>query len=324
MNRKLKILSFGEIMLRLSPAGGGAIADSTAFDACYGGTEANVLACMVNFGCSAEYLTALPDNQIGGAVLRHLKSFGVNTGYVKTGGEVLGSYFVESGNGSRGACVIYNRSNSEITHITPDDFNYDEVFDGVDLFHISGISFALSPSCTQTAFRLLEEARRHGVKISFDFNYRSKLWTTAKAGEVFKRVLPYADIVLASTLDLSVFLGKDENTYFDEYDSKILVLRDRKPVPNTSMHEVKLTVYDNRGSSVKKFTIAETQFNVLEKIGGGDAFDGAMLYKLLTGAGIEEAATFAVKAFILKHQIKGDTFTLSERDVEEAKIDLNI
>ena len=319
--KKPKIVAFGEIMLRLSPAGG-AIADCNSFDACYGGTEANVLACMVNFGCSAEYLTALPDNQLGEAVLRHLKSFGVGTRHVKTGGEVLGSYFVESGNGSRGVGVIYNRGNSEITRISPEDFNYDKIFEGVDLFHISGISFALSEACTQTAFRLLEEAKRRGVKISFDFNYRAKLWTTEKAGEVFRKVLPYVDIVLASSLDLSVFLGADENTYFEKYDSEILVLRDRTPIPNTLKHKVKVTVCDNRGKSVKKFSVPETEFGVVEKVGGGDAFDGAMLYKLLTGADTREATVFAVKAFICKHQVKGDTFTLTEEEVEKAKIEL--
>lgn len=325
MTIKPKIVAFGEIMLRLSPPNNGAIADSTAFDACYGGTEANVLACMTNFGCSTEYLTALPNNQLGNAVLKHLHSFGVNTHYVKLSGEVLGTYFVESGNGSRGASVIYNRSNSEITRISVDDFDYDKIFDGVDLFHISGISFALSPACTQTAFRLLEEAKRRNVTISFDFNYRAKLWSTESAGQMFKKVIPYVDIVLASTLDLTTFLNVDENAYFDKYSNKLVILRDRSPIPNTSRHKVTIRVYDNRDTSARTcFTIAETEFDVKEKIGGGDAFDGAMLYKIITNTDIREATTFAAKAFICKHQVKGDTMTLTEAEVNNAKIKLNI
>lgn len=320
MTSKPKIVAFGEIMLRLSPPNNGAIAQCDAFDVCYGGTEANVLACMTNFGCSTQYLTALPDNQLGEAVLKHLHSFGVKTDFVKIGGEVLGTYFVESGNGSRGASVIYNRSNSEITRLAHDDLDYDKIFDGVQLLHVSGISFALSPTCTQTAFRLLDEAKRRNVKISFDFNYRAKLWSTETAGQMFRRIMPYVDIVLASTLDLNTFLKVDEKTYFNKYDSKTLIVRDRSPIPNTSRHKVKITVYDNRDKArLNKCAIAETEFDVAEKIGGGDAFDGAMLYKLITNADIKEAAVFATKAFICKHQVKGDTFTLTETEVNNSR-----
>lgn len=323
MNKKPKITAFGEIMLRLSPQNDGAIAESKVFDACYGGTEANVLVCMANFGCSTQYLTALPNNQLGNAVLRHLKRFNVGTEYIKLGGEVLGTYFTESGNGSRGASVIYNRSNSEITRITPADFDYDKIFDGADLFHISGISFALSQSCTQTAFALLKEAKKRGVKVSFDFNYRAKLWTTEQAGETFRKVLPYADVVLASPLDLTTFLNVTEQTFFDKYDCELLVLRNRMPI-DKNRHKVQVTVYDNRDkTNRRKYAVNETEFDVKEKIGGGDAFDGAMLYKLLTSSDVQSAVEFATKAFICKHKIAGDTFTMSEEEVNAADIKLN-
>lgn len=278
---------------------------------------------MANFGCSTQYLTALPNNQLGKAVLQHLRRFNVGTDCVKLGGEVLGTYFAESGNGSRGASVIYNRSNSEITRITPEAFDFDKVFNGMDLFHISGISFALSQKCTETAFALLKEAKKRGVKISFDFNYRAKLWTTEQAGEAFRKVLPYADIVLASPLDLSTFLGVNENTFFDRYDCKYLVLRNRSVI-DSARHKVQVTVYDNRDkTNRRKYAVNETEFDVKEKIGGGDAFDGAMLYKLLTTENLQSAAEFATKAFICKHRISGDTFTMSEEEVNNADIKLN-
>lgn len=323
MKTKPKIVAFGEIMLRLSPPNNGAITESNSFDACYGGTEANVLACMTNFGCATQYLTALPNNQLGEAVLSHLKNFHIGVEHVKLGGEVLGTYFVESGNGSRGASVIYNRSNAEITRITPDAFDFDKIFYGADLFHVSGISFALSQACTETAFKLLEEAKKRNIPVSFDFNYRAKLWNTETAGKMFRRVLPYVDIALASPLDLTTFLNVDEQTFFAKYNCKYLVLRNRSTI-SANKHKVQITVYDNRDSAKRrKYEVRETEFDVAEKIGGGDAFDGAILYKLLTTDNVQSAVEFAAKAFICKHQIAGDTFTLSENDVIKANIKLN-
>lgn len=315
MKNRKKTVAFGEIMLRLSPRDGAA-ESSNAFDACYGGTEANVLACMSCFGHKTDYLTALPDNGLGRAALAHLHAFGIGTDNIAVGGDTLGVYFAESGNGSRGANVIYYRNNSEFTRLDENSFDLDRVFDGAELFHISGISFALSASSRRLAFALLERAKARGVKISFDFNYRAKLWGVAAAREQFVKAVRYADIVLASDLDLSVFLGTDADGFFARYPAEYLTVRNRKPVDGGT-HTVNVALYKKDGGTVKKFVTPEIKFGVTERVGGGDAFDGAVLHKLLCGADVKSAVEFATAAFVLKHSVKGDTFTLGADEVEK-------
>lgn len=310
-----KTVAFGEIMLRLSSPSG-AIAGSSTFDACYGGTEANVLACMSGFGHKTDYLTALPDNGLGRAALDHLRSFGIGTDNAVINGDKLGVYFTESGSGSRGASVIYYRRDSEFARLDERAFDLDKVFDGAELFHISGISFALSESSRRLAFALLDGAKARGVKVSFDFNYRAKLWSTDRAREQFVKAVRYADVVLASDLDLSVFLDTDATGFFAEYPARYLAVRNRKPVDGGA-HSVNVTLYENDGGAVKKYTSPEIKFAVTERVGGGDAFDGALLHMLLCGADIENAVDFALAAFVLKHSVKGDTFTLGADEVRK-------
>lgn len=311
---KGKILAFGEIMLRLSAIGNAAIEDSTSFNACYGGTEANVLACLSNFGHEVKYLTALPDNGLGDAAEKHLHSFGIDTSDVKKGGDTLGMYFVQSGDGSRGSKVLYNRRHAEITRLDESSFDYDKVFDGVGFFHISGISFALSKSCSALAFRLIKEAKQRGITVSFDFNYRPALWSVETAGECFRKIVNDVDIVLASSRDLSAFLGVDEKSYFEKFGNRYLVLRNRTVLSKTR-HSVNITLYKNDGG-IERFATPEIEFDVQEKIGGGDAFDGGMIHALTMTDDMHEALRFALSAFILKHSVAGDTFTLGVDDVK--------
>lgn len=274
-----------------------------------------MLACLSALGHETKYLSKLPDNSLGQAVLNYLKGFGIDTSGVLLGGEVLGTYFVESGRGSRGSNVIYNRKNSEVAKLDENAFDYDEIFKDVSLFHISGISFALSESSERLAFRLVDEAKKRGVKISFDFNYRAKLWDTSTAKERFLKIIPQADIVLASPLDLSVFLRISERDYFHKYNSEYLVLRNRTVI-SPEQHSVAVTAYHNENGAVSSYSTENITFDVSERIGGGDAFDGGMLHALLTNAdNLEKAVHFAISAFILKHSVKGDIFTLTEEDV---------
>lgn len=317
-----KILAFGEIMLRLSANGDG-IASAKSFDACYGGTECNVLACMTRLGHSAKYITALPDTELGAATINHIQSFGIDTSDIIRRGDVMGLYFVENGNGSRGSNVIYMRRFSEFTRLSENDLDYDKIFDGVTLFHISGISFALSESSRSLAFRLLTEARSRGIPISFDFNYRAKLWDTATAAVYFTQIVNKVDIVLCSTLDLTVFLNTTASDYFTKHSNKYLIVRDRKII-SANRHCVTVTAYRNDGNSTEKYTSPTVEFDVTEKIGGGDAFDGAMLHCLISGRDLKSAVDFAVAAFALKHKLVGDTFTVTESDVNKYKTELGI
>ena len=312
---KKKILAYGEIMLRLK-ATSGAIADSKSFDACYGGTEANVLACMSGLGHPTSYLTGLPATELGQAVINHLRGYGVGVEDVVVRGDTLGMYFVEDGTASRGSNVLYLRKHSEFTHLTVDDVDYDKVFEGVELFHVSGISFALSESSRQLGYRLLDEAKNRGITISFDFNYRAKLWSVDEARVQFVKVAHYADVLLASTLDLTTFLQVNEEEFANKYSCKYLIVRDRK-VLSANEHSVKVAVYHNSGAGCEKYVFPETKFVVTEKIGGGDAFDGCILHALLNGADVKDATLFGVAGFMLKHQQAGDTFSASEDEVAD-------
>ena len=308
-----RVVSFGEIMLRLSAKT--EIARCRSFDVCYGGTEANVLACLSGLGHETCYLTALPDNELGDAVKAHLCSFGIDCSQIVTGGSILGTYFVSDGGGSRGANVIYNRAHSEFTKLDEDAFDYDAVFAGAELFHISGISFALSESSRSLAFRLVREARARGVAVSFDFNYRAKLWSIEEAGRVFREVVPLVDIVLASPLDLSAFLQTDEEAFLKNYPCALLVLRSRI-VESTARHSVGVRAFERISGKTNAAVCDRIFFPVREKIGGGDAFDGAFLHRCLQNpSDLKGAVNYAVAAFALKHTIAGDTFTGTEEDI---------
>ncbi|MCH5159908.1 MAG: sugar kinase [Clostridiales bacterium] len=311
---KNKILAYGEIMLRLK-ATSGSIADSKSFEACYGGTEANVLACMSGLGHETSYLTALPATELGQAVLNHLHSFNVDTGNVVVRGDTLGMYFVEDGTASRGSNVLYLRKHSEFTRLSENDVDFDKLFANVALFHVSGISFALSDSSRRLAYRLLEEARRRKVKISFDFNYRAKLWSVDVAREQFVKAASYADILLASTLDLTTFLRVSEEEFFERYCCDYLIIRDRKVLSATE-HSVKVKVLHRTARGVDSYIFPETVYPVTEKIGGGDAFDGCILHALMAEpCSLKDTTVFGVAGFMMKHQQKGDTFSATEREV---------
>lgn len=304
------VLAYGEIMLRLA-AVDGTVEDGSRLVACYGGTESNVLACLHQLGHDTQYLTALPDTVLGHAVIDHLHHYGVGTSHVKLGGDALGIYFVQPRNASRGSSVIYQRKYSEFTRICEADFDFDKIFDGVELFHVSGISYALSDSSRKLGFRLLEEANNRGVPVSFDFNYRAKLWTTDEARPILVEAAKHADILLASTLDLQTFLQTDENSALKLFPRcKLLSLRDRGAI-SEGEHQVSIRLVTRDGDTC----IPTTRFDVKETIGGGDAYDGCLLHALLSGADTAYAAKFATAGFILKHQQEGDTFSADANEI---------
>lgn len=309
-----KIVSFGEIMLRLTPPSNTLISESSSFGACYGGTESNVLVALAAFGEKTEYLTALPQNDLGDAVCNHLKKYGVGTDFIKRSGDVLGMYFLEEGFGSRPNKVIYNRKGSEVTKLDEDSFDYDAVFDECSIFHISGISFALSDSAKSLSHRLIAEAKKRGIPVSFDFNYRAKLWTTDQAKETFKKIIPQADIVFCSQKDLEVFLDTTVDNFSSEYKCKYLIVREREILSNGN-HRATVFALENDGRTVKKTENNYAEFSVLERIGSGDAFDAGVLYILNNGGELDEAIRFGMGCFVLKHTVRGDVFSLSKDEV---------
>lgn len=306
-----KVLAFGEIMLRLTPTNNNLINDCKNFDVYYGGTEANVLAGLSVFGEKTEYLTALPENELGDAVLKHLKSYGVGTEYIKRYGSVLGMYFLEEGFGDRQNNVIYNRSNSEITRLDEDSFDCNCIFQDCSIFHISGISFALSESVKKLCFKLLEEAKKRNILISFDFNYRSKLWSIEAAGDVYRKIIPYADIVFCSEKDLNVFLYTTASDFYDKYECKYLIVREREILPD-GKHRAYVQGCVRQGDIVLRHQTEPYEFSVCERIGAGDAFDAGVLHIINNNGNLEDAIKFGMSSFVLKHTIRGDVFTLNK------------
>lgn len=296
-------------MLRL--ATDGAISDGAHLTACYGGTESNVLACLSKLGHDTEYLTALPDSELGRETVEHLHRYGVGTSHVKMAGDMLGIYFAQPRNASRGSSVVYQRKHSEFTRLSENDVDFDKVFEGVELFHVSGISYALSDSSRRLGFRLLEEANARGIPVSFDFNYRSRLWTIEEARPILLEAARHADILLASTLDLKTFICAEEREVFDHFPHcQYLSLRDRRAVSETE-HVVSVRLLSRCGEA----SVEDTLFDVKESIGGGDAYDGCLIDALMSGATLDDAVRFATAGFILKHQQKGDTFLADEAEI---------
>ena len=203
---KKNIVAFGEIMLRLTPPDYTTISQAKNFIANYGGGEANVLVSLSHLGHKTEFLTKLPQNQLGDSAINHLKEHGVKTDNVVRGSTNLGMYFVETGFGGRPSKVLYNRKHSAITRIECDEVDFDEIFKNAYWFHLSGITLALGEKVRKVAFKCLEYCKKYNVMVSFDFNYRSKLWTIEDARPHYKKVMPYVDVLFANHFDLNTIL----------------------------------------------------------------------------------------------------------------------
>jgi 2-dehydro-3-deoxygluconokinase len=304
------IVAFGEIMLRLTPPD--SILNSTQFSACYGGSESNVLVALSCLGNSTRYLTKLPANDLGRSAVMHLQKYGVDCSRIIMDGSNMGMYFLETGFATRQTKVIYARKQAEVTTLKAGDMDYDRVFADCALFHISGISFALSASVQELCFRLLEEAKKRNIPVSFDFNYRGKLWTTQQAAPVYRKIISYVDTVFCSRLDLTAFLGLEEADFFAAYPNvKQLVVRERD-ILSVDTHAIRAAVYTSDGC------VAETQreLKVLERIGGGDAFAAGYLHGQLHFDGdLRRTLNFAAESFALKHTIRGDVLAATAEEI---------
>jgi len=317
-----RIVAFGEIMLRLTPENKKLISGAESFGAFYGGSESNVLVALAGFGDETEYVTMLPDNELGTAAIRHLKGYGVGCNHIVKNGNTLGMYFYEEGFGGRNANVIYNRSNSEVTKMTEKDCDFDEIFRDCSIFHISGISFAISKCAKDLSFRLMEEAKKRDVLISFDFNYRGKLWSVEEAGEVYREIMKYVDILFCSEKDLNAFLNTTEEEFLKENSLKYYIRRERDTLENGDrIAWAKLCKCNGIPYEVAKRR--DVVFPVQEKIGGGDAFAAGVLHGIhCEEMNLQEILDFGLGCFALKHTIGGDVFSADEESVKKFAEDL--
>ena len=328
-----KIVTFGEIMLRLSTSDYYTINQAHSFVVNYGGCEANVAVALSHMGHNTYFLSKLPPNQLGDGAITHLKSHGVNTDYVVRGSSTIGIYFLETGFGGRPSKVIYNRKHSAITRIMEDEFNWQEIFEGATWFHLSGITLALGEKVRKVALRACQEAVKYHVPISFDFNYRSKLWTIDEAKPVYKKFIPYFDVVFASFFDANTILDipldeglenatlseKRRNVFpkmIKKYKLSYIFGTDRVVYSAT---ENSLAGYYFRlnGNELSWELTEPIRFNIYDRIGGGDAFASGVIHGLLkefNNPGY--AVRYGLNTSVLKHTVYGDASVLNCEDIE--------
>jgi 2-dehydro-3-deoxygluconokinase len=328
-NKKEKIVAFGEIMLRLTPPDYTTISQARNFIANYGGGEANVLVSLSHFGHNTEFLTKVPDNQLGDSAIQHLQSHNVCTDHIVRGSSNLGMYFVETGFGGRPSKVLYNRKHSSITRIGIKEIKFDKIFKDATWFHLSGISLALGPKVREVALKCLQACKKYGVKVSFDFNYRSKLWTIEEARPFFKEVIPYVDVLFANYFDIHTMLELELDRQIDDPTERKIEIS-KKLISQTKIsyifgtERIVHTATDNSMSSYcitkdgEYKTVGPMRFNIYDRIGAGDAFASGVIHGLITNyENPQYALSFGLATSILKHTLYGDVSTLSVHEVEE-------
>lgn len=314
-----KIVTMGEIMLRLSTPNYQRFIQSDSFDISYGGGEANVAISLSNYGLNSYFVSKLPKNPIGENAINHLRRFNVNTDYIARGGDRTGIYFIETGASMRPSRVVYDRTNSALAEADLSDFDFDNIFNNAEWFHFSGITPALSEKAAKLAEEALKTAKKYNVPISVDLNYRKKLWTPEKANEVMTTLMQYADVVLGFRPGNKYI--KTENLKLEEYkdifkqmhekfELKYLVTTLRESY-SASDNRLSALIYDgNELYHSKKYDI-----RIVDRVGGGDSFAGGLIYSLVTGKSFKEALDFAVAASALKHTIFGDYNLVSDAEV---------
>ena len=326
-----KVITLGEIMLRLSPPGYQRFAQAVDFEINYGGAEANVAASLAQFGHDAAFVSKIPANAIGDAAVGTLKKLGVDCSYIVRGGERLGVYFLENGASVRPSSVVYDRAGSAITKAEPQEFDFDRIFEGVDLFHISGITPVLSKQAAVLTLTALKKAKEHGVTVSFDLNYRAKLWTSDVEGKqsVLHDMMQYVDICFGNARDAAKCLGyAEEGVDFINGDYPLCV--DETHMRNVLNHyhfsylittlRNSISASDNGWSGAVctadgYFKGKEYMLHIVDRVGGGDAFASGVLHGIFSGMEPERALNFGLAAAAIKHTIPGDLNYIGEAEV---------
>lgn len=325
-----KVVTMGEIMLRLSPAGNMRFVQADSFDVIYGGGEANVAVSCANYGHDAYFVTKLPEHEIGQSAVNALRRYGVNTKFIARGGDRVGIYYAETGASMRPSKVIYDRANSAIAEAKPEDFDFDAIMEGADWFHWSGITPAISNKAAELTRLACEAAKRHGVTVSVDLNFRKKLWASKKAISVMKPLMEYVDVCIGNEEDAELCLGfkPDANVeagetgaegyhkIFEqmakEFKFKYVISTLRESFSATH-NGWKALIYNGKEFyESKRYDINP----IIDRIGGGDSFSGGVIHGLLTKETQGEALEFAVAASALKHTINGDFNLVSASEVE--------
>ena len=315
-----RAITFGEIMLRLAPEGYYRFVQADKLLATWGGGEANVSVSLANYGIDTAYVTKLPNNEIAQNCINNLRQFGVDTSLITRGGSRVGIYFVEKGASQRPSKVIYDRAGSAIATASKDDFDWDKIFEGADWFHFTGITPALGDQVADICLEACKAAKAKGITISCDLNYRNKLWSKEKAGEVMSKLCEYVDVCISNEEDANDVFGikaKDTDVTtgkvnHEGYKDVAKQLADRfgfKKVAITLRGSISANdnnwaamLYDGNDYYFSKNYL----IHIVDRVGGGDSFGAGLIYSLINNFTPQETIEFAVAASCLKHSIEGD------------------
>ena len=326
-----KIITFGEIMLRLAPNGYLRFFQNDQLQATFGGGEANAAVSLANYGMDVSYVTKLPAHAIGQAAVDQLRYFGVDTSKIIRGGDRVGIYYLEKGASQRGSVCIYDRAGSAIQKAEPSEFDWDAIFEGADWFHFTGITPALGPNMTEACRQACIAAHRKGITVSCDLNYRNKLWTREEARGAMSELCKYVDVCISNEEDAKDVFGIEaEGTDVtggklnkDGYRSVAKQLADKfsfKYVAITLRTSISANdndwagmLYDGNECCFSK----EYHLHIVDRVGGGDSFGGGLIYALENKMDTQSAIEFAVAASALKHSIEGDFNRVTVSEVKK-------
>jgi len=327
-----RIVTFGEIMLRLKSPGHERLLQTPFLEATFGGGESNVAQSLANYGNDVAFITALPENPVADACVAELRKFGIDTGGIIRQGNRIGIYILEAGANQRPSTVLYDRAGSSISEARPGDFNWERIFTGADWFHFTGITPAISASAAELCLEAVQAARKKGVTVSCDYNYRKKLWKYGKtAPEVMRELVEYVDVGIANEEDCQKSLGitADHDVEEGKLDAeryRALAEQVMSEFPNLKFQAITLreshSADHNDWSAVlhtgKDFLISRKYRieNIVDRVGGGDSFAGGLIHGLLDYGEPKAALEFAVAASCLKHSIPGDANRVSQAEVE--------
>ncbi len=327
-----KIVTFGEVMLRFNPEGFGRLIQAEKFEVNLAGGEANVAVSLANYGMDVSYVTKVPSHEIGELVIREMRRNGVDISKILRGGKRLGTFYLEKGASQRASKVIYDRENSAIAEAKPEEFNWEEIFDGASWFHFTGITPALSDNMAKACLDACRIAKKMGITVSCDLNYRSKLWTKEQAKKIMSGLMEYVDVCIANEQDASDVFGIEaEHTDINggklDYNAYIDVAK--KLTDAFGFKKVAITL---RGSiSASRNTWAgmlydaktqKSEFSneydiwIVDRVGGGDSFGGGLIFSLASGFDDKKSIEFAAAASCLKHTIEHDFNLVSVKEVE--------
>lgn len=328
-----KVITFGEVMLRLQPYNYERFVQCDHVQYTFGGGEANLAVSLANYGMDVAYVTKLPTHAIGQSAVNSLRRYGVDTSKIVRGGDRIGIYFNEKGASQRGSVCIYDRANSAIAKALPSDFCWDEIFEGAEWFHFTGITPALGGNLIQICKEACQAAKAHGMKVSCDLNYRGKLWTREQARAAMTDLCQYVDVCISNEEDAKDVFGIEaESTDIysgklnrDGYRSVAKQLADKFHFEMVAITLRESHSASDNGWSAMLYNAGSGEYcfskqyalHIVDRVGGGDSFGGGLIYSLMNGMDTQQAVEFAVAASALKHTIEGDFNMVTRSEVEK-------